>query len=137
VTRGKFLSEERDLDCALGANGELVRMGRCKNCGVDMSPEETCVFATYKTNVGGREIIVCCPSCASDLEQAATQPAEPKPEQKAPARKAPKKKAPRKVKRAGKARKAAKKPKKAAARKKKAARKVKRPAKKPARKRRK
>ena len=92
---------------------ELVRMSRCRNCGVEMGPEETCVFATYKTNVGGREIVVCCPNCASDLEQAAAQPVETRPvrkaARKAPARKAPKRKAPRKAKRGGgKAKKAAK-----------------------------
>ncbi len=95
-------------------------MGRCKNCGVEMDPEETCVFATYKTNVGGREIIVCCPNCASDLEQAATQPAGPAPPVTKPARKpARKAKRPgriaagtahRRVKKAVKAKKPARKP---------------------------
>ena len=94
-------------------------MSRCRNCGVEMGPEETCVFATYKTTVGGREIVVCCPSCASDIEQAAARPAEPAPPAKKSVKKAPRKakkpakkaarKAPRKVKRAGKARKPARK----------------------------
>jgi len=114
-----------------GSAKELVRMGRCKNCGVEMGLEETCVFATYKTNVGGREIVVCCPNCASDMEQAAAQPVEAKPvgkapPKKAPARKAPTKKAPRKVKRGGK------KAKKAPRRAKNAARPARRPAKRPA-----
>jgi hypothetical protein len=104
-------------------------MSRCRNCGVEMGPEETCVFATYRTNVGGREIVVCCSNCASDLEQAATQSAEPKPvenapSKKAPARKAPTRKAPRKVKRGYKAKKAAGRNKKAPKKVKRAARKV-------------
>jgi len=96
-----------------------------------MGPEETCVFAMYKTTVGGREILVCCPSCASDIEAAATRPAEPAPvvkktgkkaprkAAKAASKKAPKKaakkarkparKAPRKVKKGGKAKKPARK----------------------------
>jgi len=113
---------------------ESVRMSRCKNCGVEMGLEETCVFATYKTSVGGREIIVCCPNCASDLEQAAAQPVEPAPVEKAPTKMAAPKKA-----RGKKARRTVKKgfktPRKAPARSKKAPGKVKRPARKPSRKR--
>jgi hypothetical protein len=71
-------------------------MSRCKNCGVEMGPEQTCVFATYKTNIGGQEIIVCCPNCARDLEQAAAQAFKEKVVKPTPATKA----APRKVKRA-------------------------------------
>jgi hypothetical protein len=104
------------------ARQELARMSKCKNCGVEIGPEETCVFATYKTTVGDREIIVCCPNCASDLEQAAAQPAVARPAKKAPAKKAPRKvkragrskkapkKAPRKSRRVGKAKKATRKP---------------------------
>jgi len=101
-------------------NRELVRMSKCKNCGVEIGPEETCVFATYRTSVGGREIVVCCPNCASDMERAATEPVEPRqaekaPARRAPARNAPKRKAPRKANRGGrKANKAAKKVKRAA-----------------------
>jgi len=94
-------------------------MSRCRNCGVEMGPEETCVFAMYKTTVGGREIMVCCPSCASDIEAAAPRPAGPAPPAKKTKKKAPRKakkparkaarKAPRKVKRAGKAKKPARK----------------------------
>ncbi len=94
-----------------------------------MGPEETCVFATYKTIVGGREIIVCCPNCASDLEQAATQPAIPAPAGKRPARKTA-----RNVKRRGK--KAVRKGKKAPERKRKSAKMVKRAVRKPAHRRR-
>lgn len=96
-----------------------------------MGPEETCVFATYRTNVGGREIVVCCPNCASDMEQAAVQPVEPKPTEQAPARKAPKKKAPRAAKRGGG------KTRRPARRKRSAVRKVKRAARKPVRRKRK
>lgn len=116
------------------ARWELVGMGKCRNCGVDMGPEETCVFATFKTNVGGREIMVCCPSCAADLEQAAMEPkpapAEKKPVKKAPAKaKKPARKAP------AKAKKAVRKPGKNAQRKAKNG-KAKKPARRPARRRR-
>jgi len=86
-------------------------MGRCKNCGVEMGLDETCVFATYRTNVGGQEIIVCCQNCATELERAAQQAVEVKPapaparkRPSRPARKAPRKvhKAPRKAKKAPK-----------------------------------
>jgi hypothetical protein len=92
-----------------------------------MGLEETCVFATFKTNVGGREVMVCCPSCASDIEAAAPRPVEAAPAPKKTGKKAPRKaarkatkparkagkaarKAPRKAKRGGKARKPARKP---------------------------
>ncbi len=108
-------------------SGELVRMSKCKNCGVEIGPEETCVFATYRTNVGGREIIVCCPNCASDLEREATEPVEPQPAVKAPAKKPARK--------ARKARKAVKA--KRRVNKKRPAQRSKRAARKPARRRRK
>jgi hypothetical protein len=62
-------------------------MGKCKNCGVEHEAGEVCVFATYRTNIGGVETTVCCERCGT---VAAKPAAVMSPAKKAPAKKAPK-----------------------------------------------
>jgi len=97
-------------------------MPKCRNCGMELGPEKTCVFATFKVEKDGQELLVCCERCAGLLEEAPPPEAAPvhevatlmPPTAPKPAKKAPKKPAPRKVKRAaGKVKRAARKVKRA------------------------
>ena len=128
-------------------NREDLAMPKCRNCGMDMGPEQTCVFATFKVEKDGQELLVCCERCAGLVEEAPPveaapvheiakmmPPAAPRPALKAPRKQAPKK-APKKAKKAPKkAKKAPKKAKKAPKKARKTAKKAKRPGRKAARK---
>jgi len=142
-------------------NREDLAMPKCRNCGMDMGPEQTCVFATFKVEKDGQELLVCCERCAGLVEEAPPveaapvheiakmmPPAAPRPALKVPRKQAPKKapkkakkapkkakKAPKKAKKAPKkAKKAPKKAKKAPKKARKTAKKAKRPGRKAARK---
>jgi len=64
-------------------------MAKCRNCGNEHDSGEVCVFATYRTNIGGVETMVCCERCGPD---AAKPVAIKAPVKKTIARKAPKRK---------------------------------------------
>lgn len=51
-------------------------MAKCKNCGMELGPEETCVFATYRLDMNGKELMICCERCAANMN-APQQPAAP------------------------------------------------------------
>jgi len=87
-------------------------MAKCKNCGMELGPEATCVFATYKLEMNGKELMICCERCAGNLKSP-PQPVAPAPAVsvlKPQAKPAPHRKA------TGKAARAGKKPKKKAVR---------------------
>lgn len=53
-------------------------MAKCKNCGMELGPEETCVFATYRLDMNGKELMICCERCAANMnepQQVAAPPA--------------------------------------------------------------
>jgi hypothetical protein len=56
---------------------EVGVMVKCKNCGMELGPEETCVFATYKVEKEGNELMVCCERCSGHLEEAPPLEAAP------------------------------------------------------------
>lgn len=51
-------------------------MAKCKNCGMELGPEDTCVFATYRLDMNGKELMICCERCAANMK-APDQPAAP------------------------------------------------------------
>jgi hypothetical protein len=52
-------------------------MAKCRNCGMELGPEQTCVFATYKVEMDGKELMICCERCAALLEKAPPPEAVP------------------------------------------------------------
>jgi hypothetical protein len=56
---------------------EVGVMVKCRNCGMELGPEQTCVFATYKSEMDGKELMVCCERCAGHLEEAPPPEAAP------------------------------------------------------------
>lgn len=91
-------------------------MAKCKNCGMELGPEDTCVFATYRLDMNGKELMICCERCAANMkapEQPAAPPALSVKRQpvKAPARS---KKSPRKAPKKAVKRTASKRPRRAA-----------------------
>ena len=52
-------------------------MVKCKYCGIELGPDQTCVFATYKVEMDGKELLVCCERCADQLDDAPPLEAAP------------------------------------------------------------
>ena len=42
-------------------------MVKCRNCGVELGSGDNCVFATFRVEMGGREITMCCARCAAAM----------------------------------------------------------------------
>lgn len=81
-------------------------MAKCKNCGVDHAAGEVCVFATYKSNIGGVETMVCCERCDPVVQKPAPVSA---PVKTSTAKKTVKRKSAKKVSKKGLKKKAPKK----------------------------
>jgi hypothetical protein len=45
-------------------------MAKCRNCGMELGSGATCVFATYKLEKDGKELMTCCERCAGGLDSA-------------------------------------------------------------------
>jgi hypothetical protein len=57
--------------------GEDKVMPKCRNCGMELGPEQACVFATYKVESGGKALMICCERCAGHAGEAPLQEAAP------------------------------------------------------------
>jgi hypothetical protein len=64
-------------DAGTGISREDEVMPKCKNCGMELGPEQSCVFATYKVESGGKELLICCERCAGHAGEAPPPEAAP------------------------------------------------------------